>query len=210
MKVVAVNGSARKGGNTFRLLQEACTPLEAAGIEREIIELAGKEVRGCSACMRCREVRDGQCHGRDDFGNKVIEAVSGADALLLGSPTYFSDVTSEMKALIDRLGYVTRSCGSTLARKPAAAVVVARRAEQGGSRLYSVSNQGIEALIPGNANRLKAIDAAMQLAQQKVEEAGRSPDVLRAATENTEALLRSTFRAVGWTLVVRWENAPRR
>ena len=81
-------------------------------------------------------------------------------------------------------------------------------AAQGGSRLYSVSNQGIEALIPGNGNRIKAIDAAMEIAQRKVEEAGRSPDVLRAASENTETLLRSAFNALGWTLTVRWDDRP--
>ena len=80
-------------------------------------------------------------------------------------------------------------------------------AEHGGSRLYSVSNEGIEALIPGNANRLKAIDAAMQIAQRKVEEAGRSPDVMRAATQNAEAVLRAAFGALGWSTRIEWEAA---
>ncbi len=81
-------------------------------------------------------------------------------------------------------------------------------AEQGGSRLYSVSNQGIEALIPGNANRLQAIDAAMRIAQRKVEEAGSSAEVLQAARENAEALLKGSFAALGWTATFKWE--PRR
>lgn len=138
MKVIAVNGSARKGGNTARLLEEACMPLREAGVECEIIELAGKEVRGCSACLRCREERDGRCHGRNDYGNQVIEAINSADGLILGSPTYFADVTAEMKALIDRLGYATRGSGSTLARKPAAAVVAMRRA--GGIHAFETLN----------------------------------------------------------------------
>jgi hypothetical protein len=79
-------------------------------------------------------------------------------------------------------------------------------AEQDGSRLYSVSNRGIEALIPGNANRMKAIDAAMRIAQSKVEEAGRATDVMNAARENAEALLKSSFSAIGWTLTVEWED----
>ncbi len=78
--------------------------------------------------------------------------------------------------------------------------------EQGGSRLYSVSNLGIEALIPGNSNRLKAIDAAMRIAQRKVEDAGRAPEVTRAARENAEALLRSSFAAVGWTISIKWQE----
>ena len=77
--------------------------------------------------------------------------------------------------------------------------------ERGGSRLYSISNQGIEALIPGNANRMKAIDAAMALAQRKVEEAGRSPDVMRAATDNTESILKNALGALGWTVTIRWK-----
>lgn len=138
MKVVAINGSARKGGNTARLLEEACAPLREAGVECEIIDLAGKEVGGCRACTACRERRDGECHGRSDFGNEVIQAVASADALILASPTYFSDVTAEMKALIDRLGYVSRSCGMSLSRKPAAAVVALRRA--GGIHAFETLN----------------------------------------------------------------------
>ena len=78
--------------------------------------------------------------------------------------------------------------------------------EQGGSRLYSVSNQGIEALIPGNSNRLKAIDAAMRIAQRKVEDAGRAPEVTRAARENAETLLKNSFAAVGWTISIKWQE----
>jgi multimeric flavodoxin WrbA len=128
MKVVAVNGSARKGGNTTVLLQTALAPLAEAGHDCTLIELAGKEVRGCTACGRCREKADGRCYGRKDFGNEVMAELFSADAILLGSPTYFADVTAEMKALIDRAGYVARSKPALLARKPGAAVVAVRRA----------------------------------------------------------------------------------
>jgi multimeric flavodoxin WrbA len=127
MKVVAVSGSARKGGNTAVLLAEVLEPLEAAGHECRLIEMAGKDVRGCTACGRCRELKDGQCHGRKDFGNEVIAEIFSADAIVLGSPTYFADVSAEMKALIDRAGYVARSQPDLLARKPGAAVVAVRR-----------------------------------------------------------------------------------
>jgi multimeric flavodoxin WrbA len=128
MNVVAVSGSARCGGNTYRLLDAALEPLRAAGHDCEVIEVAGKEVRGCTACGRCRELKDGQCHGRDDFGNEVIVRLLAADAILLGSPTYFADVSAEMKAIIDRVGYVGRSRPELLSRKPGAAVVAVRRA----------------------------------------------------------------------------------
>ena len=128
MKVVGVNGSARKGGNTARLVEAVFEPLIEAGIECEMIELSGKEVGGCTACGICYKEQDRQCHGRDDFGNGVIEAIDEADAVILGSPVYFADVTAEMKALIDRLGYVARANGNMFARKPGADVIAVRRA----------------------------------------------------------------------------------
>lgn len=129
MKVVAVNGSARKDGNTAMLLEAAMAPLREAGHECELVQLAGKDVRGCTACGRCREVGDGRCHGRRDDINDLIESLLSADAMLLGSPTYFADVTPELKAVIDRAGYVARgvSGGNPLARKLGAAVVAVRR-----------------------------------------------------------------------------------
>lgn len=128
MKVVGVNGSARKGGNTARLVKAVFEPLIEAGIECEMIELSGKEVCGCTACGICFKEQDRLCHGRDDYGNGVIESIGEADAIILGSPVYFADVSAEMKALIDRLGYVARANGNMLARKPGAAVIAVRRA----------------------------------------------------------------------------------
>ncbi len=138
MKVVAVNGSPRKGGNTSQLIEAVFVPLREAGIECEVVNLAGKEVRGCTACMRCRELKDGQCHGRRDFGNEVIDALRDADAVLLGSPTYFADVTAEMKAVMDRVGYVSMGNGGFFARKPGAAVVAVRRG--GGIHVHDTMN----------------------------------------------------------------------
>lgn len=127
MKVVGVNGSARAGGNTALLIQAAFAPLVAAGHDCQLIELAGHRVEGCTACGVCRKERDRLCHGRDDYGNEVIEAIDDADAVILGSPVYFADVTAEMKALIDRVGYVSRGNDNMLARKPGACLVAVRR-----------------------------------------------------------------------------------
>lgn len=128
MNVIAVNGSARRQGNTARLIEGVLEPLRAAGHACEHVELAGLDVRGCTACGACRTRADGRCHGRDDDANAIIERILAADAVILGSPTYFADVTAEMKALIDRTGYVSRGNGNLLARKPGAAVVAVRRA----------------------------------------------------------------------------------
>ena len=127
MKVVGVNGSSRRGGNTAMLLEAVFVPLREADIECELLEVAGKEVRGCTGCRKCFEAKDRQCHGRKDFGNEVIAALGDADAILLGSPTYFADVTSEMKAIIDRTGFVSMANGGMFTRKPGAAVVAVRR-----------------------------------------------------------------------------------
>lgn len=127
MKVVAVSGSARRGGNTAALIEVALEPLRAEGHDCSLIETAGREIRGCTACGRCREVRDAQCHGRQDFGNEIISEIYSADAVIFASPTYFADVSSEMKAIIDRAGYVARSQPEVLSRKPGAALVAVRR-----------------------------------------------------------------------------------
>ncbi len=127
MKVVAVNGSARKGGNTAILIEAVLAPLREAGHDVEVIDLAGKDIRGCTACGMCRTKADRQCHGRRDDANEMIGVLFEADALVLGSPTYFADLTPELKALIDRAGYVGRGNGNPFERKPGAAVVAVRR-----------------------------------------------------------------------------------
>lgn len=128
MRIVAANGSARADGNTASLLRAALAPLEAAGHDCELIQLAGKQIRGCTACYKCEETADLSCSGLADDGNEVIERMVEADALILGSPVYFGDVTAEMKAIIDRAGIVGRKNGNVWARKPGAAVVAVRRA----------------------------------------------------------------------------------
>ncbi len=127
MKVVAVSGSARKGGNTAIMLRRVLGVLETHGIETELIELAGKKAQGCTVCLKCRETKDRRCHGRKDAINECIEAVADADGVIIGSPVYFADVTPETKAFIDRLGYVAGANPGMLERKVGAAVVVERR-----------------------------------------------------------------------------------
>ena len=128
MKVVGINGSARKDGNTAILIRRVFTELEKKGIETELIQLAGKKIRGCTACMKCRENLDKRCAVNNDSFNKIFEKMLEADGIILGSPTYFSDMTSEMKALIDRAGYVAKGNGELLRRKVGAAVSAVRRA----------------------------------------------------------------------------------
>ncbi len=128
MKVVAFNGSARKKGNTTLLLEAVLQPLAEAGAETELVELAGTNPKGCRACYVCFKEKDGTCVVKDDIINDCIAKMVQADAVILGSPTYFADVSSEMKALIDRCGMVSRANGDLYRRKLGAAVVAARRA----------------------------------------------------------------------------------
>ena len=128
MKVIAFNGSARKDGNTAILVRHVLRELETAGIETELIQLAGSRIHGCIACMKCFENKDQRCSVKDDNVNDCIEKMLGADGIILGSPTYFANVSTEMKALIDRAGMVSRANNDMLSRKVGAAVVAARRA----------------------------------------------------------------------------------
>jgi len=128
MKIVAFNGSARKDGNTAILINYVFKELYKQGIETELLQLAGKKIRGCKACYKCFENKDQQCSFKNDILNECMAKMIEADGIILGSPTYFTDVSTEMKALIDRAGFVARANGDMLKRKLGAAVVAARRA----------------------------------------------------------------------------------
>jgi multimeric flavodoxin WrbA len=127
MKVVAFNGSARKDGNTAILVRRVFSVLEEEGIETELVQLAGQPIHGCTACGQCFKNKNERCVFDDDIANACIEKMRAADGIILASPTYFADLTSETKALIDRAGYVARANGNLFRRKVGAAVVTARR-----------------------------------------------------------------------------------
>jgi multimeric flavodoxin WrbA len=128
MKVVAFNGSARRKGNTALLLDHVTAELNKEGIQTEIVHLAGKSIQGCIACMKCHRNKDRRCTVDTDYLNECIAKMDAADGILLGSPTYFADVSTEMKALIDRAGMVAKANDDMFRRKVGAAVVAVRRA----------------------------------------------------------------------------------
>ncbi len=152
MRVVAFNGSARKGGNTTLLLRLVFEELEKEGIETELVELAGKRIHGCTACFKCFAAKDRRCAVKGDAANDCIEKSDRADGILMGSPTYFTDVTAEMKALIDRAGMVGRANGNMYRRKAGAAVVAVRRT--GAIHAFDTLNHFFligEMIIPGSS-----------------------------------------------------------
>ena len=123
MNVLVVNGSPRKGGNTASLLDIVGEELKREGIEVESIHMGGTPLAGCRACNRCSTLGNSRCVMDDDGFNDIFAKMVAADGIVLGSPTYFADVTAEMKALIDRAGYVSLCNGGLLKRKVGAAVV---------------------------------------------------------------------------------------
>jgi multimeric flavodoxin WrbA len=151
MKVVAFNGSPRANGNTQQSLQIALREMQKEGIETEIIQLGGQKVFGCLSCYKCAENKDKRCARQDDDMNYFIEKILEAEGVLIGSPVYFSNVTSEVKALIDRCGFVAKVNEDMFKGKAGAAVVAARRA--GATFTYSAINFffGInQMIIPGS------------------------------------------------------------
>ncbi len=127
MKVVAFNGSARKDGNTTMLVNYVFAELEKEGIETELVQLAGKHPHGCIACYQCFKKKNRRCAVDIDCINDCIEKMEAADGIILASPTYFADLSPEIKAIIDRCGMVSRANGDMYRRKVGAAVVARRR-----------------------------------------------------------------------------------
>ncbi len=127
MKVIAFNGSARKDGNTAIMIKQVFGELEKEGIETEMIQFSGQNIRGCIACYKCFENKDQRCSVKTDIVNDCIEKMLQADGIILASPTYFADVSAELKALIDRAGLVAKANKEMFARKVGAAVVAVRR-----------------------------------------------------------------------------------
>jgi multimeric flavodoxin WrbA len=126
-KGVAFNGSPRKDGNTTIVTQHVFPELEKEGIETELVRLSEKEMHGCMSCYKCFENNNQRCAVKTDAANEYIEKLIKAQGIVLGSPVYFSDVTAEMKALIDRVGFVSIANGGMYKNKVGAAVIAARR-----------------------------------------------------------------------------------
>jgi multimeric flavodoxin WrbA len=138
LKAIAINGSPRAGGNTELLLKKVLEPLAQARWETGYIQVGGKPIRGCLACNHCFKTKNSRCGQAESIFDECLEKMIEADAIILGSPTYFSDVTAEMKALLDRSGFVSFANGGLFRRKIGAAVVAVRRG--GGTHVFDTIN----------------------------------------------------------------------
>jgi len=135
LKVVLFNGSPRKKGNTYHCLNTVMEELKAAGVECDYVWIGMEKLQGCTACFQCVENEDQRCTIEGDNMNEYIEKMIEADGIIIGSPTYFSDLSTSTKALIERAGYAT---GGYLKHKVGAAVVAVRRA--GATHVFSSIN----------------------------------------------------------------------
>ncbi len=151
MKVLAIIGSARKGGNTSALTKIVFEELEKEGIETELIELAGINLNGCMACYKCFQNKDKSCINKNDEMNELITKMDEADAIIIGSPTYFANVSSNIKALIDRAGLVGIANDYLFKRKIGAPIVAVRRA--GSVNVFDAINKFYfinQMIVPGS------------------------------------------------------------
>lgn len=151
MYALAVNGSPRLGGNTELLLKEVLGELDVAGWETELVKVGGTAIRGCIACQQCFEKKDNSCAVKTDKFNEIFAKMVKADALILGSPTYFAAVSADLKALIERAGYVAYANDHAFSGKLGAAVVAVRRG--GATHAYDTINhmfQMSRMVLPGS------------------------------------------------------------
>jgi multimeric flavodoxin WrbA len=128
MKVIGINGSPRKKGNTSILINTVFAELEKEGIETEFLQLGGKNIRGCISCYKCFGNKDKKCSVDNDVFNEFLDKMISADGMIFGSPVYVSGVTPEIKALIDRACLVSTANGYILTHKVGASVAAVRRA----------------------------------------------------------------------------------
>jgi len=189
MKVLGINGSPRPQGNTAAMIRTVFEELEKEGIKTEMFQLGGTVLRGCTGCRTCFERQDGKCVFGDDGMNDAIARMKDADGFIIGSPTYFADLTAETKALIDRAGYVGLSNGGLFYRKVGAAVVAVRRA--GAVHVFDSINHFFfinQMMVPGSCYW----NFGIGLHPGQVEEDEEGLKTMRILGENMAWLLKKT------------------
>ncbi|WP_421919387.1 flavodoxin family protein [Marinifilum sp.] len=149
MKVVAINGSPKKEGNTYHALQLVCEQLEAKNIETEILQVGIKNVKACTACNMCAKNRDEKCIIKNDDVNNWIQKMQEADGILLGSPVHYASLSAGMKSFLDRAFYASGANGNLFRYKVGASIAVVRRS--GGLPAFNEMNNYLtysEMMIP--------------------------------------------------------------
>jgi multimeric flavodoxin WrbA len=127
MKVIAINGSPKKEGNTYHALQIVGNEIQAAGIDFEIIHIGHESIHGCTGCQTCSKTKNEKCSMDNDGLNKRIPILKEADGIILGSPVYYSGIAGTMKSFLDRLFNVSGANGNLFRHKVGAAITAVRR-----------------------------------------------------------------------------------
>ncbi len=127
MKAIAIVGSPRKKGNAEILARHTLKAIEEEGLDTELISLADLDIKPCNACMVCKD--EERCPIDDDMF-PIYAKMKEADAIILASPVYFGSATAQIKALMDRAGYIAYWNGRVFDGKVGGPLVVARRAGQ--------------------------------------------------------------------------------
>ena len=150
--MIASTGGFWRRGNTTLLMGYLLREVEKEGIETELVQLSAKSIHGCIACYKCFENKDQRCAVKNDAANEYIEKMTTAQGIVLGSPSYFQDVTAETKALIDRAGFVGLANGRMYKNKVGASLSCFRRT--GGMHAIETMNHFFfsnELIIAGRA-----------------------------------------------------------
>jgi multimeric flavodoxin WrbA len=148
IKILGIVGSPRIRGNTEYLVAETLKTMEKYGVQTELVRLSDKEIKSCDACLSCRKT--GDCWIKDDL-KSIFDKMTNADGIILSSPVYFGSATPQIKALIDRAGYLSIAKGRVFENKVGGAIVVARRAGHNftlAQLLFFFLHQGM--IVPGS------------------------------------------------------------
>ncbi|MDR2836829.1 MAG: flavodoxin family protein [Bacteroidales bacterium] len=157
MKVVAINGSPRVGGNTHFAITEMGAELQKENIEFSEIQIGGEHIRGCMTCGRCSENKNEKCNFVDDKVNELLPLLKQADGIILAVPVYYSGIAGTMKCFLDRVFCVAQVNGNIFNHKIGVSIVAVRRT--GGSiTVNSLNNYLQEAgMIIPSSNSLNII-----------------------------------------------------
>lgn len=127
MKVIGINGSPKKEGNTYHALSLVMAELEREGIETEIIHVGNRQIRGCMGCGMCFKNKDEKCVFGEDGVNEWVQSMKEADGIILGSPVHYAGVGGTMKSFLDRAFYVAGANGGLFRHKVGASLAAVRR-----------------------------------------------------------------------------------
>jgi multimeric flavodoxin WrbA len=187
MKVIAINGSPKKEGNTYHALIMVAEELKNQDIDFEILHIGNKLIHGCLACGKCKTNMNEKCVIKSDELNQWVQQIKNADGIILGSPVYYSGIAGPMKCFLDRLFYVAGSNGGLFRQKIAAAVVAVRRT--GGSATFDSLNHYLSysEMIIATSNYWNVIHGAAPAEVNKDDE---GKQIMRVLGKNMAWLLK--------------------